>query len=37
MEDPYTELARTIVNLKDEIVELQGAIHNLYSLLVDIV
>ena len=29
MDDPYTELASAIINLKDEIVELQGIIENL--------
>lgn len=37
MEDPYTENTRAIINLKEEIVELQDAIHNLYALLVDLV
>jgi len=32
MEDPYTELTRAIIKLKEEIVELQDAIHNLYAL-----
>ena len=32
MEDPYTELTRAIIKLKEEIVELQDAIYNLYAL-----
>lgn len=32
MDDPYTELTRALIKLKEEIVELQDAIHNLYSM-----
>ena len=34
-EDPYTSLARQLINLKDEVVELQDAIHNLTAALLD--
>jgi hypothetical protein len=37
MEDPYTENTRALIKLKEEIVELQDAIHNLYAILVDLV
>ena len=32
MEDPYTELTRAMIKLKEEIVELQDAIHNLCAM-----
>ena len=35
MDDPYTELTRAIIKLKEEIVELQDAIHNIYAVMVD--
>ena len=37
MEDPYTELTRAIIKLKEEIVELQDAIHNIYAVMVEMV
>ena len=36
MDDPITELTIAIIKLKEEIVELQDAIHNIYAHLVDI-
>lgn len=37
MEHPCIENTRAMIKLKEEIVELQDAIHNLYALLVDLV
>lgn len=35
MDDPISELTKAIIKLKEEIVELQDAIHNIYGLLAD--
>jgi hypothetical protein len=33
MEDPYTELAGCVIRLREEIIELTGAVHELVEML----